>query len=32
MNNMTPQQQSQPSWEDLKSMILATSEQMKETD
>lgn len=32
MNNMTAQTQSQPSWEDLKNMILATSEQMKETD
>ena len=32
MNNMTPQSQSQPSWEDVKNMILATSEQMKETD
>ena len=32
MNNMTPQPQSQPSWEDVKNMILATSEQMKETD
>ena len=32
MNNMTPQSQSQPSWEDVKKAILATSEQMKETD
>ena len=32
MNNMIPQQQSQPSWEDVKKAILATSEQMKETD
>ncbi|MBO4655561.1 MAG: hypothetical protein J5644_08450 [Bacteroidales bacterium] len=32
MNNMIPQPQSQPSWEDVKNMILATSEQMKETD
>ena len=32
MENMTFQQQTLPTWEDLKNMIFATSEQMKETD